>query len=221
MKANSFLSWWCFRPWQIALDMIGIIFAVVLYMHWGDYNAAQQMFVLMGILIPIHVFEEWWWPAGFHWQYNLTNGSTRPERYPMCRLTDMITNTVACIVFALFGIYNLTSNPFLLAMTAFCLLELIIHTLFGYNMYKRYKSKGKRTIYGPGSFTAYTCFLALMVWGIMQMMERSFTVMDWLLGIGLLLVMLLGFIIIPEKGLGSKNSPYDFKSAGYFEKYLK
>jgi hypothetical protein len=200
--------------------MIGIIFAVVLYMHWGEYNAAQQMFVLTGILIPIHVFEEWWWPAGFHWQYNLSNGSTRPERYPMCRLTDMITNTVACICFALFGIYNLTSNPFLLSMTAFCLLELIIHTFFGYNMYKRYKNKGKRTIYGPGSFTAYTCFAALMVWGIMQMMERSYTGMDWLLGIGLLLLLLLAFIIIPEKGLGSKDSPYDFKSAGYFEKFL-
>ena len=65
MKVNSFLSWWCFRPWQIALDMIGIAFAIILYMHWDEYNAAQQMFVLMGILIPIHVFEEWWCPAGF------------------------------------------------------------------------------------------------------------------------------------------------------------
>ena len=217
---SSFLSWWCFRPWQIALDCIGIVFAIVLCMNWSDYNAAQQMFVLMGILIPIHVFEEWWWPAGFHWQYNLSNGSTRPERYPMCRLTDMVTNTVACIVFALFGIFNLTSNPFLLAMTAFCLLEVVVHTWLGTNMYRRYKSKGKKTIYGPGTATAYTCFAALMVWGIMLLQERTLAGMDWLQGIGLLVALLIILIVIPEKSLGSKDSPYDFKSAGYFEKFL-
>ncbi|MBQ3788456.1 MAG: HXXEE domain-containing protein [Bacteroidales bacterium] len=220
MKANTFLSWWCFRPWQIALDIIGVAFAVVLYMHWSEYNAAQQMFVLIGILIPIHVFEEWWWPAGFHWQYNVAQGSDDPYRYPMCRLSDMVTNTIGCIIFATLGFFDLTGNPFLLAMTGFCMLEIIIHTYFGMRMYQLYKPKGKRTIYGPGSFTAYTCFTALMVWGIMQLMERGVSGTDWLWGIGVLLIMLIVIIIMPEKIFGRKDSPYAFKSAGYFEKFL-
>ena len=36
-----------------------------------------------------------------------------------------------------------------------------------------------------------------------------------------LTAVLVAFIIIPEKGLGRKDSPYAFLSAGYFEKFLK
>lgn len=220
MKENSFLSWWCFKPWQIALDAIGAVFAVVLCIQWDVWTAGQRMFMMMGILIPIHVFEEWWWPAGFHWQYNLVNGSESPDRYPMCRLSDMVTNTVACVVFALFGIIRFTAAPFLLAMTAFCLLEVIIHSTFGILMLRRYRAAGKHTFYGPGSFTAYAGFLPLFVWGIILLWERGTSGMDWVWGIGLLFGLLLGLVILPERLLGSKDSPYVFPSAGYFEKFL-
>lgn len=221
MKANSFLSWWCFRPWQIALDIIGIVFAIILCVNWSDYSDAQRLYIMIGILIPIHVFEEWWWPGGFHWQYNVTMGSNDPYRYPMSRVTDMVTNTIGCIIFAMLGFCDLTGNPVLLAMTGFCLLEIVIHTFFGVKMYQLYRPKGKRTIYGPGSFTAYTFFAALMVWGIMQIMERGVSGTDWLWGIGVLLVMLLVIIIMPEKVFGHKDSPYAFKWAGYYEKFIK
>ena len=87
-------------------------------------------------------------------------------------------------------------------------------------MYRRYKSKGKKTIYGPGTATAYICFAALMVWGIMLLQERTLAGMDWFQGIGLLVALLIILIVIPERSLGSMDSPYDFKSAGYFEKFL-
>ena len=40
----------------------------------------------------------------------------------------------------------------------FCALEVVIHTMFGIQMYQRFHAKGKQTIYGPGSITAYFGF---------------------------------------------------------------
>ena len=38
---------------------------------------------------------------------------------------------------------------------AFDIMEAFMHTLIGIRMKKQFKDKGKKTIYGPGSITAY------------------------------------------------------------------
>ena len=55
----------------------------------------------------------------------------------------------------------------MLGATGFSALEVSVHTYFGIRTYRKFKSKGKTTIYGTGSLSAYTGFLPLgciMIW---------------------------------------------------------
>ena len=48
----------------------------------------------ISVLIPLHVVEEWVFPGGFHYHYNTVMKSKQLDRYPMSRLTDMLTNFI-------------------------------------------------------------------------------------------------------------------------------
>ena len=52
----------------------------------------------ISVLIPLHVIEEWVFPGGFHYHYNTVMKSKQLDRYPMSRLTDMLTNFIATIL---------------------------------------------------------------------------------------------------------------------------
>lgn len=210
---------WCSKYWLYAIYTLGVIMAIVSVMHWADWSIPERIAALNSIILPLHVIEEWRKPAGFHYQYNLLMGSDIPDRYPMNMQTDMITNLGGELFFILMLILKMPA-PCVLALLVFDLLEAIVHTVCGVMMYSRFKSKGKRTIYGPGSFTAYAghlpCAVTLLVWcsGV------TFRPMDYAGMVIVLAIMLIGLIVIPESLLKKRENPYAFPSAGYFEKFL-
>ena len=79
----------------------------------------------------------------------------------------------------------------------------------------------KKTIYGPGSATAYLGFGPLLVIGILQMIHTTINLQDLIAAVILLLVMLVGMIVIPEGVLKRKDNKYPFSNAGYYEKFIK
>ncbi len=104
----------------------------------------------------------------------------------------------------------------------FCALEVVIHPMFGIQMYQRFRSKGKQTIYGPGSITAYFGFGAFGVILCYQMVGRTVTVADWIVA-ALVVFVGVGIICVlgPETIIKKSDNSYAFPSAGYFERFLK
>ncbi len=215
------LNTWCKKIWLYVLYFIGLALTILLFKNWTDWIFEMKFVVVNAIILPFHVFEEWQFPAGFHYQYNLIyNNSKYPNRYPMNRLIDMITNFSAELFFLLLLVIGINKGM-VLALTIFSFLEVVIHTLFGIKGYYRFKEKGKKTIYGPGSVTAYAGFGISGVIALFWLIKNGVTLGDCGIAAGILFIMLVGMIFIPENLLKKEDNEYAFSSAGYFEKFLR
>ena len=93
--------------WLYVMAAIGIVLAYLVYMHRHDWSKTNILCTLAIIVLVLHVLEEWVFPGGLHYSYNIAHGSTDLSRYPMNRLTDMITNFGAvvpgCVVLRFWG----------------------------------------------------------------------------------------------------------------------
>ena len=219
------MNWWCDRAWIKCSCLIAAIMTGLILLNWENWSAELKIIAAIAALIPVHVVEEWVFPGGFHYQYNCTFGSDQPDRYPMCRLSDMITNLVATVLYITLTIICIVngrvSNGIILGTIVFCVLEFFMHTMFGIRMYLKFKSKGKTTIYGPGSITAYLGFTVFGIILLYCMEGRTVVSGDWVEA--LIILCIIGFvcILIPENLLKKKDNKYFFESSGYFDRFLK
>lgn len=225
MKKRTALDLWCDRQWIKFSLVLSAIMALCMLLFHDTWSDELNVIAAVAVLIPLHVVEEWVFPGGFHYQYNcFMYHSDKPNHYPMCRLSDMITNLVTTILYILFTIYCVVKESvrpgFLMGTAAFSLLEVVMHTVFGIAMYQKFKDKGKTTIYGAGSFTAYFGFGPIGFMAISCLKGCTITGIDIALCIGILLFIAVVCILIPENTIKDKNTPYAFSSAGYFERFL-
>lgn len=217
------LSNWADRAWiKFGCSLTGVITLVILY-NWQSWSTDLKVIAAVAALIPIHVIEEWVFPGGFHHHYNALQKSDQIDRYPMNRVSDMITNLFATFLYfgmTLFAITNGVPKGVALATLIFSALEVILHTIFGIWAYQTYRHQGKSTIYAPGSITAYLGFgvLGVILW--FNVKEFALTAGDWGIALGFLGLLLGLGIILPESQLKSKTSPYYFESQGYYQRFL-
>lgn len=214
------LNKWCEKIWLYVMYTIGIILLVMLIVNWNNWSFGLRMICTLGIILPIHVCEEWQFPGGFHFQYNTLMKSETPNCYPMNQLTDMITNFCGELFFVCLLIGKFDSTGTILALTIFCWIEAIIHTLASIPLWKKFRDSGKKTIYGPGSASAHLLFAPAGVLGFVYLMRQQIAGSDVICAIIILAIMLIGMIVLPETLLKQKNSKYAFKNVGYFEKFL-
>lgn len=224
-RKEDFWSWWCYRAWILfSLCFAGVMTAIILY-YWNDWSIQLKGVAAISVILPIHVVEEWVFPGGFHYQYNtFAFHSDIPDRYPMCRVSDTITNLAGTFLFAGLALWCVLKGgevpAWMVLMTiGLCILEVLIHTYFGVMAWLRFRSVGKATIYGVGSVTAYFCFGVLGVILCYTLADLTLTSTDWLWGVVGLLVMLLGCIISPEKLTKSRDTRFVFPSAGYYDRF--
>lgn len=219
------MDWWCDRAWIKFGLAITTLMSIAILWYWHEWSLELKLVAAISALIPVHVVEEWVFPGGFHYQYNSMYKSDELDRYPMCRKSDMFTNLIITFVYAGLTMYYANTGSvdtgILITTIIFCLLEFLVHTIFGCMMYLKFRKAGKTTIYGPGSFTAYLGFTVLGVLGIYCMEGRTATTEDWIIGIAGTLVLLAGSILVPENIIKKKGNKYFFKTAGYFERFLK
>lgn len=214
------LNKWCRKPWLYVMYTLGAVMAVILIVNWNRWDTAQKLLTAMAVVLPAHVYEEWQVPGGFHYSYNMLFGSEYPNRYPMNRLTDMITNFAGELFFIVLIIIG-ANTGMILALAIFSTLEVVIHTIVGAICYRKFKSKGKRSIYSPGLITAYIGFGVVGTLMFVWLSQNHISGSDWLVALGILAVMLIGMIAIPESLLKKKENEYAFATAGYFEKFLR
>ena len=222
MKENA-LQKWCDQLWLYCIYLLGVAMGCVLLIQWGVWDVPQKLICLLAVAIPLHVFEEDTAPGGFFFMNNLSRKSDNPMAYPQSTLTNMITNLGAELyVIALVFFAGKWEASLVVLVIFFGIAETIFHTMDGIHMQKRYKDKGKTTIYAPGLITSYVILIPMSVYGCYWLSQNAFTVSDILIGIGMMLFILVFLLLLPLGISGRvKSAKYAFKSAGYFDKYEK
>lgn len=219
---EKFIKGWL-SCWLYVITAIGSFLTILLIGNWNIWTIPTKLAVASVISLVLHVLEEWKFPGGFYYMYNLQHGSKEEiaDRYPMNQLTDMLTNFIpiafGCIMLC-FGM------PYIVCLIWFLLsaMEVFVHTLAGFQMKKRFATKGKKTIYNPGFATTYLCFLPVFIGFIISFFKyRMPTILEILLAIVFTLIMARICINWAEDIFKSKNSPYPYNwGKGYFDKFV-
>ncbi len=217
------LSKWCDKAWLYVVYAMAASVAIVAVINWGDWNVPQKLIGLLCVSIPMHIFEENTYPGGFFFMNNSTFGSKNPMMYPQNRMTNMVTNLGAEIVFILLCVNALKMEASVVTVVIFFgIVELVNHTREGIGMYKKYRSKGKKTIYAPGLLTSICPLFPQAAVGIWWLSNNRFEVSDILAGIGISVGIAVCLILIPFGiSIKVKSEEFSFKDKGYFEKYEK
>ncbi len=215
-----------FKGWlNIWLYVISLICGAVigvLIVKWNEWSLQTKIFAFATALLPLHVLEEWRFPGGFHYMYNIMVNSENPDRYPMNQLSDMFTNFIGII----FGIVILcvgVKSIFLIMQLFLCVAEILGHTKGGVFSYKRFKSQGKKTIYNPGFFTTLFGYLPVAIAIIVSFIIDVAPIWwHWLVGLASGIVLGALSLKLPEKLTQNTNSPYAYDwGDGYFNKFSR
>ncbi len=193
-----------------------------LAIRWEQMDAINRIAHIIVIGLTLHQFEEYRWPSGFAYGYNVIGNSLKPDRYPLNQLSAYCTNVIALIIAISFLFFGM--SPVVAAIYGFfCLAEFIVHTVYGVSMLKRYRSKGKETIYFPGSAT---CWFILIPAGFAMIYElclnNLLSPLGWGLGVAGIIMFAILVIIVPGKIFENIDSPYNYEQRhyeGYFKKF--
>ncbi len=220
--AKSLLDRWCGQPWLYATYFLGIVMLIVLIMNWSTWAVPQKLMGLLAVFLPLHVFEELTWPNGFHFMMNkLIQKSDNPLAYPENRLTDMVTNFGAEILFIVLTFLTpMLGNKGVIFVIFFGIGETFVHTLFSIITYRHYKSKGKKTLYSPGLVTAWCSLLEVAIYGIYWLIYSKTFVMADLWGLAFVAFLIIFLVRLPFILSNKyKSTRFAYSEIGYLEKY--
>ena len=212
---KGWLSIWLY----VILFASGIITGV-LVTHWQVWDAGTKLFAMAAALLPIHVMEEWHFPGGFHTMYNLMKDSEHTDRYSMNQLCDMWTNFIG-VIFSCVVLVIGVSPVFLIMQVFLCCAEIFGHFSGGIFLYKKFKDKGKKTIYSPGLFTTLFGYIPIAI-GILICLFTVDRPALWQIPMALICSVLLGGFSLNcvEKLCRDTESPYRFTwGTGYLSRF--
>ena len=215
------LKKWCDRTWLYAVYFLGIVMGCALIWNWVSWEQSQKLVCILAIIVPMHIFEENSFPAGFYFMNNTGFHSKEPMVYPQNQCTNMVTNLGAefVLIIVTFSTLNIEVSAVTLVVF-FGLGETINHTRSGILMFRRYRDKGKKTIYGPGTVTSWCLMIPLSTAGVKWLTVHPFTLMQILGGIGIFLGIAVFLILLPfAVSMKVKSKRFAFDDKGYFEKY--
>lgn len=212
---------WCDQAWLHVIYLLGVGAFTVLIIRWNNWDIPQRLMCMLAAMIPLHVFEENTFPGGFFFMNNLGQKSSDPRMYPQNMFTNMLTNLGAELIVIILTVFaSRIETVSVVIVILFGLGEVIHHSMDGCHMYKRYHKVGKRTLYGPGTGTAFIALLPMSAYGCYYLTQTPFKGADILIGAIGLVAFVFCFILIPFKvstKIQSRN--YTFGNIGYFEKY--
>lgn len=216
---NGWLSVWLY-----VMAAIGIFLSVKIYKnrtHWDKLNIYCTAAV---VVLVLHVLEEWVLPGGLHYSYNIDHGSAILSRYPMNRLTDMITNfggvILGCIVLKFWGF----KKPAGVAIMLFSAFEVVIHVVIGFTSLKTFGEYGMNTLYSPGLVTSLFGFLPITLALAKELFfsgKKRPTLLQWVMAVAAMFGFCFLLINLPEMLLADENTPYQFTNRGYYTRFAE
>lgn len=220
---ETIMSAWL-SVWLYVMAAIAIVLCIKIYNNWKDWDNINLLCTFAIVVLVLHVLEEWVLPGGLHYSYNIDHGSAILSRYPMNRLTDMITNfggvVLGCIVLKFWRF----RKPAGVAVMLFSAFEVVIHIVIGITSMKTFGDYGMNTLYSPGFVTSLFGFLPIVI-GLAKELFFSGkmrpTIKQWIMAVVAMFSLCFLLINLPEMLLGDENSPYAFTNRGYYEQYGK
>ena len=225
------LNNWCDNLWIYFMCVLGLATAIYLVLNWSWLPLGAKAGAFAAIIMPLHVIEEWKLPGGLHYIYNVIFGSKEMgskylDRYPMSRLTDMVTNIglqLFPLAFLVLSLVAGLSNEMAVCITIFCFMQVVAHTIVGIYSFIRYHKAGNRSIYSPGFGTAYGMFLPVGIYLVYAMPQL--TIGNWIGGIVALAVMSICCAPLQETPLKhwvlkQEGDAFAFKNPKYYAKFV-
>lgn len=207
--------------WLYVMAGIAVLLGILICKNRKTWTRLNILCTLAVIVLVLHVLEEWVFPGGLHYSYNIDHGSNLLSCYPMNRLTDMITNfggvLLGCIVLKFWGF----KKPAGISIMLFSAFEVVIHVVIGITSLKTFGPYGMNTLYSPGLVTSLFGFLPIVI-GLAKELFRSKprpTIKQWTMAVVAMFFFCFLLINFPEMVLGSKDTPYRFTDRGYYEQY--
>lgn len=164
---NAWLSVWLY-----VMAGIAVLLGILICKNRKTWTRLNILCTLAVIVLVLHVLEEWFFPGGLHYSYNIDHGSNLLSCYPMNRLTDMITNfggvLLGCIVLKFWGF----KKPAGISIMLFSAFEVVIHVVIGITSLKTFGPYGMNTLYSPGLVTSLFGFLPIVI-GLAKELFRS------------------------------------------------
>lgn len=213
---NYWLSIWLYVIFLIAIKLV-----IKVIKNKNIWSKLDIYCTLVIVVLVLHVIEEWVFPGGLHYSYNISHGSSILASYPMNRLTDMITNfggiILGCVILKYFR-FNKSSS---LAVMFFCFMEVVIHILIGVQDLDIFYQYGVRLFYDPGLITSIFGFLPLGIFLLIELFNSKSKpkLKDWIYAIVGTFVFAFLLINLPEDLLKNEDNQYYFTDRGYYEKY--
>lgn len=207
--------------WLYVMAGIGISLSIQVWKNRKKWDKINILCTLAVIVLVLHVLEEWVLPGGLHYSYNIDHGSTILSRYPMNRLTDMLTNfggaLLGCIVLKFWGF----RKPAGIAVMLFSTFEVVIHIVIGITSLRTFGAYGMNTLYSPGLVTSLFGFLPITIGLAAHLFQKKnrATAKQWIMAVAAMFGFCFLLINLPEMLLGDENSPYHFTDRGYYEQY--
>lgn len=215
---NNWLSIWLY-----VMVGIGIYLSWLIYKNRKTWSVLNILCTLAVVVLVLHVIEEWVLPGGLHYSYNIDHGSTILSRYPMNRLTDMITNfggvLLGCIVLKFWGF----RKPAGIAIMLFSAFEVVIHIVIGINSMGTFGEYGQNVLYSPGLITSLFGFLPICMALAVYLIKKKNRpkIKQWFMAVVAMFLFCFLLINLPEMILGDENSPYAFTDRGYYEQFAE
>lgn len=216
---NAWLSVWLY-----VMAAIAVALGIQICKKRKAWDRINILCALAIIVLVLHVLEEWVLPGGLHYSYNIAHGSALLSRYPMNRLTDMITNfgavVLGCVVLKLWGF----RTPAAIAVMLFCAFEVGVHITIGIRDMGLFTAYGMNMLYSPGLVTSLFGFLPVGIGLAVSLFKRKENrpkIKHWVIAIAATAALSFLLINLPEAVLGDENTPYEFTDRGYYERFGK
>ena len=217
--------------WLLLISIIALVVGFHIAIYWKSITAQKKLCGFFVIALVLHMIEEYVYPGGFHYIFNLImGGTTDPTRFPMNRLSCMATNLSAVIAFVI--VYWKWSDKLftLLTIIFFTIGQLITHSIFGILSFVMFGSVGQSFPYSPGLINTVFMMSPVAIGCVLYIYKNRKVLFNnsrsTLIQVGLSILVIAftigGLIFIPNNLLGSDiHTPYKFKNSGYYERFKK
>ena len=208
--------------WLYVMSAIAIMLVYQIYKNRNTWSKLNILCTIAIIVLVLHVLEEWVFPGGLHYSYNLSHGSDILSSYPMNRLTDMITNfggvVLGCLVLKFHGF----GKPAGISIMLFSLFEVFIHVSIGIQDMRIFSEFGMNTLYSPGLVTSLFGFLPVAILIGFELFRKKAdrpNIKQWISAVAVMFALCFLLINLPENLLGNKNTSYEFTNRGFYDQY--
>lgn len=209
----------CWVPMVGAIGAMALVFCAA---KWRSLSVTRKISSVFVIVLALHMIEEYALPGGFHYVFNVVQGSTNGNAYPLNTLSAMVTNLTAEIVFAVFMFKGVEKPWIELLIAFFGIAQTIIHVVFGVMAFGMFQDAGMAFPYTPGMANSVLLMLPLSIYCIVRLRKsEELDKRQVLLAVLAAAFLIIGLIRVPVMVLGSDPSTaYVFADAGFYQQFL-